>query len=155
MKKEEIVKYLKENGWTAEEIEFLNRMEKELCKRKDIFEHVFQFVKAGYPKAWIQWHNYPAPPSEESKILYKAGFTEEEISHAALEVAGYGEEEIVKLEDDGYDFEETAYLVKQGHTKAEIEKNFDELERKHMKEAGIRDAAIDKWQKEGVIDHDL
>lgn len=70
---------------------------------------------------------------------------------AALKAAGYGEEEIRKLEDDGYDFEETVWFIRQGHTKAEIEKNFDELERKHMKEAGMSDVAIDKWQKEGVI----
>jgi len=73
----------------------------------------------------------------------------------ALNAAGYEEKESRKREDDEYDFDETVCYARWGHTKAEIEENFDELERRHMEEVRLSGAAIDKWQKEGVIDHDL
>lgn len=74
---------------------------------------------------------------------------------AALKVAGYRDKEISEMANDGYDFDEKVYYVRQGHTKDEIENNFEGLERKHMKEAGLSDAAVEKWQKEGVVDHNL
>lgn len=74
---------------------------------------------------------------------------------AALKAAGYEDKEITEMVEDEYNFEEVQNLVRRGHTKEEIENNFDELERKYMKEAGMSAAAIEEWQKEGVINHDL
>ena len=74
---------------------------------------------------------------------------------ATLKAAGYEDKEIGEMADDEYFFNETVHYARQGHTKEDIEKNFDELEREHMKEAGMSAAAIEKWQKEGIIDHDL
>lgn len=55
-------------------------------------------------------------------------------------------------EEDGFEY--VSWFATRGHTKVEMERAFAELERKHLKEeAGFSDAAIEKWQKEGVIYH--
>ena len=48
--KQEIVKYLKKNGWNEEEIELLNKIEETLPNHEDIFNYVWGKVYCGDTK---------------------------------------------------------------------------------------------------------
>lgn len=62
-----------------------------------------------------------------------------------LKSAGYTDKEISELIEDGYDFDEAAWLVKNGHSKAEISKSGTlELMKKVMAET-----SWDAQQKNG------